>query len=172
MELTFVEPNLRRLDEVSSEVISCHIWQDRRPFQGLAGLLDWRLSGRLSELTRSGFLNGTLGEVLLMPLGLELPFDKLLLFGLGMREDFADTTCRVVTEKLLRALEGLRIRRAVVELPGRANEAISSERAADLLLGAVGESPYHESWRLVENEAGRDAILRRTDEQRRRVRRL
>ena len=67
IELRFVAPDLRRLDEVGSEVVVCGIWKDERPFTGLACLLDWRLAGRLSRLAKQGFLVGDVGEVLVVP---------------------------------------------------------------------------------------------------------
>ncbi len=40
IDLRFVAPDLRRLDEVASEVVVCGIWKDERPLTGLASLLD------------------------------------------------------------------------------------------------------------------------------------
>ena len=64
MDLRFVPPDLRRLDEAGAELLACCIWSDQWPMRGLAGLLDWRLAGRLSALAREAFLLGELGEVL------------------------------------------------------------------------------------------------------------
>ena len=54
---------------------------------------------------------------------------------------------------MARALEGLRVRRAVLELPGRAADAIDAERAITLTLEAVGASPEHDVWWLVDTPA-------------------
>ena len=53
VDLRFVAPDLRRLDEAGSEVVVCGVWKDQRPLTGLACLLDWRLAGRLSRLATS-----------------------------------------------------------------------------------------------------------------------
>src|SRR4051794_25607192 len=119
MEFRFVPPGLRQLDERGAEVIACGIYRDERPFAGLAGLLDWRLAGRLSRLAKKGFILGEVGELLAMPVRPRLPFDKLLAFGLGPRGSFSDATFRTVLERTMSALAGLQVKKAVVELPGR-----------------------------------------------------
>src|SRR3954462_11322176 len=86
VELRFVTPELRRLDDTGSEVLACGIFEDERPVRGTAGLLDWRLAGQISRLMQTGFVVGTKGEVVMFPLRPKLPFDKALMFGLGRRE--------------------------------------------------------------------------------------
>lgn len=139
IELRYVLPDLRRLDEISSEVVICGIWKDVRPLTGLAGLLDWRLSGRLSRLAKQGFLVGEVGEVLFVPARPRLPFDKLLVCGLGTRAAFDDDAYRTVLARALDALVGLSVKKAVIELPGRGDEGLSAERAAALLLDVIDD---------------------------------
>ena len=141
IELRFVAPDLRRLDEVGSEVVVCGIWRDERPFTGLACLLDWRLAGRLSRLAKQGFLLGEVGELLVLPARPRLPFDKLLACGLGPRASFGDPTFRTVLVRIVDALHGLSVKKAVIELPGRGSESggLDAEHAAEIMLDVVGE---------------------------------
>ena len=82
MDLHFVPPDLQKLDEpMAAEVVACCIWKDETPMRGLAGLVDWRLAGRLSVLEKSGFLLGNAGEVLCVPGRPRMPFDKVLISG-------------------------------------------------------------------------------------------
>jgi hypothetical protein len=168
MELRFVTPELRRLDEVPSEVLACGLFADERPHHGTAGLVDWRLSGLLSKLIRQSFVTGQPGE-LFRP---KLPFDKALLFGLGERSAFDDAVFRHVTEHMLSAMEGLCARSAVVELPGRHCGAIDAERATDILLELAGVRPEHDLWTLIEGSEDQKRIAARMTEQRRRDRRI
>jgi len=101
IELRFVAPDLRRLDEAGSEVVVCGVWRDGRPFTGLAGLIDWRLGGRLSKLARQSFLVGEVGEVLVVPSRPRLPFDKVMVAGLGPRAAFGEETFRTVLARVL-----------------------------------------------------------------------
>jgi hypothetical protein len=150
MEFRFVLPELRRLDDAHAELVACCIFRDERPLRGLAGLIDWRLAGRLSALARDEFLLGEPGEVLFVPGRPRLPFDKVLVLGMGARTGFGEGTFQLVVTRLLRSLEGLGVRRAVVELPGRAAGAIEASRAAELLLQCAGDSVIHDCWWLVE----------------------
>jgi hypothetical protein len=158
MDFRYVIPDLRKLDALSAEVACCAIWQDEWPMLGLAGLVDWRLAGRLSDLAKRGFLTGAADEIVLMPARPGLPFEKLLVLGLGKKSDFRDETVTRVARRLLQTLEGLQIRKAVVELPGRADRSIAPERAAQLVRAAVGESDVHDAWWLVEDADAEKAI--------------
>jgi hypothetical protein len=171
VELRFTLPNLRALDKLGTEILVANTTVDERPAQGVAGLVDWRLAGRLSRLMQRRFLTGELGEVVLVPAKPKLPFDKVLLFGLGRRQDFDLSVYHAVLERILRTLEGLRARTAVVELPGRHFDAITAEHAADLLLSSVGGSREHDVWTLVESADPQRAVTHHMIQERRRVRR-
>jgi hypothetical protein len=170
VDLLFLEPDLRALDGAGAELLACAAWSDERPMRGLAGLLDWRLAGRLSALAKDGFLKGDLGEVLLVPGRPHLPFEKVLVFGLGPRATFGDDAYREVALHMLRVLRGLHVRRAVVELPGRGAEAIDAERATELLFACAGEAEEADAWWLVEPPAAQVVIERRAQDERRRAR--
>jgi hypothetical protein len=171
MELRFVNPDLRSLDGSGVELLACSVWSDQRPMRGVAGLLDWRLAGALSRLARKGFLAGELGELLFVPGRPRLRFEKVLVFGLGARSGFGEGTFREVLAHLLRALEGLRVRRAVVELPGRAERLVEAERARELVLESLGGSEENDVWWLVEPPEAQRRMAERAQDERRRTRR-
>ncbi|MGC4067666.1 MAG: M17 family peptidase N-terminal domain-containing protein [Polyangiaceae bacterium] len=170
MELRFILPNLRRLDLAGTEVLLANLTEDERPIRGLAGLLDFRLQGKLSNLLASGFATGSLGEVLLLPGKPALAFDKLILFGLGPKSAFGDQVYRDVLERMLSTLEGIRARSAVVELPGRHFGAIGAEEAATILLDTVAQRPDHDLWTLVEPNEAQQIITQQVIVERRRMR--
>lgn len=171
MELRFVAPSLASLDELDAEVLLCTVWADVRPSHGVAGLCDFRTGGWLSELERREELTGRLGEIVLLPGRPKLTFDKLLLFGAGPRERFDDATFVRIVRSMLHVMDGLGTRAGVVELPGRPDDLLSAERAADMLLATVGREREHDVWFLVERPEGRQRITEHMIEQRRRVRR-
>jgi len=170
MDLRFISPSLRKLDLSGTEVLVAALLPGERPPKGVAGLCDWRLGGRISQLIASGFATGAIGEVLLLSGRPKLPFDKVLLFGVGVREDFSELVFRTVTARVLSTLEGLRARTAVVELPGRHFDGISPERAADILLEMAGPRSDHDLWTLVESSEAQRSITQQTILERRRVR--
>jgi hypothetical protein len=170
MDLRFIAPLLRQLDSANVELCACCIWSDERPVRGFAGLLDWRLGGRLGAQLKSGFLRGSAGEALLVPGKPHVPFEKVLVVGLGPRAEFGEATFREALARIATTLEGLRIRRAVVELPGRTSSAIEPEAAITLTLDAISASTEHDTWWLVEPPADQKRIELRAAEERRRVR--
>jgi hypothetical protein len=170
VELRFTLPSLRKLDLLGTEVILAGVASDETPPQGLAGLLDWRLAGRISKLIERGFVTGKVAEVVLVPGKPKLPFDKVLLFGVGSRADFSEPVYRVVVEKMLGTLEGLRARSAVVELPGRHFDGIRPDRAADILLECAGSKPMHDTWTLAETLESQRLVTQHMIQERRRVR--
>jgi len=172
VELRFVNPELASLDELDSEVLACSIWSDARPSHGLAGLCDFRLAGRIAELEKKSLITGDLGEVVLLPGKPRLTFDKLILFGAGPRATFDEETFRRVVLRMLETMEALSTRVSVVELPGRYEDLIPAERAADILLAYAGRKPEHDAWTLVEGADGRQRITQHMIEERRRVRRV
>ncbi len=170
MELRFLPPELRRIDEANAELCACPIWSDLRPMHGFAALIDWRLGGRLNALLKTGFLRGEVDEIVLVPGKPHVPFEKVLLFGLGARVDFDERAFREAVLRMAAALAGMRVRRAVVELPGRAAGAIDAERAITLTLDCLGASPDHDAWWLVEDAAAQGRVEQRAADERRRVR--
>jgi len=170
VDFRFISPSLTALDEHGAEVVACCVWSDERPLRGLAGLLDWRLAGRISRLAKETFVKGTPGEVLCMQGKPRLPFDKVILVGAGAREAFDAGACKEATLALVRTLEGLHVKRAVVELPGRSGARIAPEIAAEIALGATRDSDAHDAWVLVESTEGQAKIASRANEERRRER--
>lgn len=158
MDFSFVARNLRRIDELEAEALACCVFENDWPMLGLAGLVDWRLAGRLSLLAKAGFLTGKADEVVLVPLRPWLPFEKLLVLGLGPRASFGDAAARRATERLVATLDGLQVNQPVVELPGRADESMAPARAVALALEALAPSETRDAWRLVEDDSAEQAI--------------
>jgi hypothetical protein len=161
LDIRFLAPDVRRLDEAPVEVAACTIWRDERPVRGFAGVLDWRLGGRLSALLMSGFVRGDVGEALLVPGKPHVPFEKVLVLGLGDRAAFDEDAFRQGVSHIARTLEGLRVRRAVVELPGRGVGGIDPERAITLALECLGPAPEHDAWWLVEDAPAQKLVEQR-----------
>lgn len=111
------------------------VFADERPLQGLAGLMDWRRSGRLSGLVRSGFCTGAAGERVLMPGCAGLPVERLVLVGLGPRSEFDAEAARRVAGDLVATATGLSAERVLVALPSHAER-----RPAELLFAALTEA--------------------------------
>lgn len=168
MELRFLTPDLESLDHSGHELLVVNLFTDRRPAQGVAGLVDWRSAGRISRLVQTGFVSGELGEVLLVPGKPFLPFDKILLIGSGQVDQLDEGVFCGLVERILRTVEGLCIRSVVIELPGRQYDQIEAERSAELLLNAAQDNTAHDVWTLLEAPAEQQRIAARRLQQQRR----
>lgn len=141
MRIAFVPPDLRRLDPLRCDVLALSFFRTERPLRGAAGLVDWRLCGRLSRLQAAGRLTGEPGEITLLPPRPRLPFDKLLLLGLGAPESFDEAAYAQALRSTFTALASMRTHSVAMALPGRTTGAIGPERAMTALLelGAAAE---------------------------------
>ncbi len=155
--LRFLPPNVRALDDARAELCAFSVFEDERPFKRVAGLLDWRLAGKLSGLAKQGFVSGAAGEVVMIPGRPQLPFDKLVVFGLGARSAFGDDVFRQWIVRLRATLSGLHVRRAVVELAGRA--LMPAGRRAELLAEAMLGPDAFDRFVFVDDEEGQRAIV-------------
>jgi hypothetical protein len=134
------------------DVICVPVWSDVRPLRGAAGLLDWRLCGRLSSWLASGKVTGADGEQTLFPSGERLPWRLVLAMGAGARAELSDKRLRELVRRMLTAVRGLAVHRVALALPGReigpgatgataVKGGPSVRRALDLVLHEVDAQP-------------------------------
>ena len=109
------------------------LWTDVRPLRGAAGLLDWRLNGRLSQLLREDRLLGDAGEKLLF-FTTRVPWRRILTIGVGPTSSFSEDAFRSSLRILFDAFRGLGIKSVGLALPGRDMDRITPERAVRVLL--------------------------------------
>ena len=83
--IDMVPATLRSLDDTASDVLVLTAFADERPLPGLAGLVDWRLRGALSEWLLNGFATGQVNERVLYPTRGRLNQRFVLMMGLGTR---------------------------------------------------------------------------------------
>ena len=158
MELRFVAPDLRRLDELRTEALSAGFMTDERPLRGALGLIDWRLAGRVSRLVQRGVASGARGESVLIPGEGKVAFDKLFLRGLGPRAAFDGEAFDEALGAMFRTMTLAGVRSSTLVLPGRALGLITPEDAIERLLRIAEHHPEHDEVTLVEGPAGQRAM--------------
>lgn len=175
MDHQFVARELSRLDEMSADALVCGVWSDERPFRGLAGLVDWRLAGRLSRLAQRGLITGALGEALCTPGRPRLPFDKVIVIGLGERAAFSTAEYEAALRRVLAMARDLLVRRLALELPGRATDAVGALEA----FAPVGSEPnaldldgHAPTLYVIDAPTALEAMSAATEERRHKVRKL
>ncbi|MBI2898082.1 MAG: hypothetical protein HYY06_31300 [Deltaproteobacteria bacterium] len=168
MRINFVPAELRRLDLLRSDVLALSLFEDERPLRGAAGLVDWRLCGRLSRLLETGRLRGSAPEITLVPPRPRLPFDKLLLVGLGRSADFSAATFAAAMEQTFEALRSMRTHSSVMSLPGRATGRIPPEQAIQLFVEIAAAHDHQDEVTLIEDLESQKLLAPLVDQHRKR----
>lgn len=129
-------------------------FEDERPLQGLAGLVDWRTSGRISALIREGFCTGRAGETVLMPGRPTLPMRRLVLLGLGPSAPFDRAAAEATGQRLVELVEQLQAREAMIAMPGRVADRTVVEAVFDGLTRALMGPAYEAAARPAAKAVG------------------
>ncbi|MCA9576598.1 MAG: M17 family peptidase N-terminal domain-containing protein [Polyangiales bacterium] len=150
MDISFVPPDLRRLDKIRHEALSAVLFDGEWPLRGALGLLDWRLGGRVSRLIQRGTVGGLRGESLLIPGESKVAFDKLFLRGGGAAGAFDGDAFDVILGEMLHTLTRAGVRSSALVLPGRALGLVTPADAMERFLAVVKTHPEHDEISLVE----------------------
>lgn len=134
MRIQFVKPDLHALDQIRAEALVVCLFQDERPPRGVAGLLDWRLCGRLSDLLIAQQVSGALGEAVLFPSYGRLPFARVCAFGLGPMVEFTPARAREAAGQVATSLHKLRVASFAMTLPGSPMTTVAPRVRMELLL--------------------------------------
>jgi len=103
--------------EWSADLTVLPVFSDERPLQGLAGVLDWRLGGRLSGLLREGICTGNEGEHVLT-LSRHTPvLWRVVLLGLGGRTGFDSARAQVAGAHVLDLCNNLCVQELMLGMP-------------------------------------------------------
>jgi hypothetical protein len=167
VKVSFLSSELGKWDMLepgtSPEALVLPFFADERPLRGPAGLCDWRLCGRLSRLLGGGQrqerVAGAWGELTLYPVRVNglarLPFERLVLFGLGPSERFDDACARDASRKIGEALSRLGCDRWAIAPPGRSTGRLSARRALEICIGEIESLPKKPSELvIIESPAG------------------
>jgi Cytosol aminopeptidase family, N-terminal domain len=129
----FLSTDLGKWDGAAADALVLTFFSDERPLRGAAGLVDWRLCGRLSRLIKAGRLDGGPDEVTLVPpAGARLPFPRIFVFGLGSSEGFDERRFKSAVARVREVLHKAGIRRYAMQPPGRALGLVAPRRAFEL----------------------------------------
>ena len=138
--ITFLPVDLYRWDHgPGGDALVVPVWSDIRPLRGAAGLLDWRLCGRLSQMIRDGRVSGTLREKLLLVTS-RIPWRRVLAVGVGGSATFCEETFCATIDCSLEALRRIGARSVAFALPGRDIDLIRPDRAVGHFMDALARS--------------------------------
>jgi hypothetical protein len=154
--LTVLPLELARWDESARDCLALPVFRDDRPLRGAAGLVDWRLCGRLSRLIKAQRATGDARETLMLPAGRRLPFARVLWFGLGDARGYTDTRFRDDLAWIVDVVARAGITDWALQAPGRASGLIGARRAIEIMLDDVRIAD--QAITLIEDPAGQKDI--------------
>jgi hypothetical protein len=144
--VSFLPVDLHRWDHgPGGDVMVVPIWSDVRPLRGVAGLLDWRLCGKISQMIREGRVSGAAGEKLLLVTG-RVPWRRVLGIGAGPSDVFGDGACKAILRCAVDAARGIGGERVAIALPGRDLELLKADRAMRHLIESLANSEGRGAW--------------------------
>lgn len=138
MKLHYLPTDLRKWTGSRRDALVVTFFADERPLRGAAGLADWRLCGRLSQLVQGERVQGKRGDSLMMPAGRRLPFERLFVFGLGRGGALDEATFRTHAQWIGDVLARAKVKQYALQPPGRATGLIAARRAAELWIEEAG----------------------------------
>jgi hypothetical protein len=162
-QISFLPVDLGRWDNgPGGDAMVVPIWADVRPLRGAAGLVDWRLCGRLSQVLRDGRLEGTPGEKLLLVTN-RIRWKRVLAIGVGDSNEFGGESFRRAVDCGLQALRGIGASKVAIALPGRDIDIFPADEAVRQFLDAMADSeqgsgPWLDSVVLIDTPAAAKAM--------------
>ena len=139
MPVHFLTNTLDKWDAADGgDALAVTFFADERPLRGAAGLADWRLCGRLSQLIKKGRISGELRETLMLPPGLRMAWKRVMVFGLGDSDAFDEERYRDHVRHIRSVLSRAGVRTYAIQPPGRAVGLIAARRALELWLAEAG----------------------------------
>jgi hypothetical protein len=156
MALSVLPLDLARWDESAHDCLVLPVFKDDRPLRGAAGLVDWRLCGRLSRLVKSNRASAEAGETMLLPAGRRLRFTRIMWFGLGDAKGYTEDRFRKDLSWILGVVTKAGITEWSIQMPGRASGLIGARRAVEIILEdqLLAEQPIT----ILEDPAGQKDI--------------
>jgi hypothetical protein len=170
VDVAFVSPDPRRLDDLRSEALLLPAYEDERPLRGVAGWVDWRMCGQLSRLVLRGRITGRLGETVLLPGRPKVSFDKVFVFGAGATDTLDAGRTEALVRRMLHAAARARVRVPTMVLPGRHPHRLQATDAIAAFLAATTEQAPLDDVVLVEDGEAQRAMEPVIERERRRAR--
>lgn len=115
------------------------VFEDERPFRGVAAFIDWRGNGELTRWVDRGLFRGRSRERLLAPARADLGLTRVVFVGAGEQANFDERVAVDLAHAALEQATQLRAREVVVSWPSLESD-IDVGPAHDAMLDALLEA--------------------------------
>lgn len=129
------------IDKIPVDLLVLMWFQDQIPFHGLMGLIDWRVNGMISHLIEQKKLTGKAREMVLLPSEHRFQADKLIILGLGEREEFHENHVSQVFDFFFETVYRMKATRICVSLSGLLSSPFEWRNAVRLFVSKLKDYP-------------------------------
>lgn len=143
-------------DKLTSQLAVVTTFSEERPLVGKAGLLDWRLNGRLSRLMMKHHYESQFKELLLMPAEGRIGSKAILICGLGAKADFSQEIMQEFTPFILETLNKKGVRDFIISFSDIVVDRFEWRNSVRLFVSHLYDYSKMERVRLCEN---RDHVM-------------
>ena len=127
------EKYTQSLDDLQTDLIVVTLYENERPPRGVGGLIDWRLHGFISRAIQDGTIRGKADESVLIPLQRKFQARRLLVLGLGKREEYDLAKARVAAYRLGKMIGQLGSTDVAISFPPAGDEKLFGETERSVL---------------------------------------
>ncbi|MBI3596328.1 MAG: hypothetical protein HY203_04140 [Nitrospirae bacterium] len=131
----------QKVTKINAEVLVAGFFQDDCPLTGLAAELDWIYNGILSRLILRNRIRGDVKETTLLATQRKLHAQKILIIGLGKREELTQRILQDIYSHIGHTLSQLHIKDCAVELFGQTGRASEDAKAVEVILKSLRTDP-------------------------------
>ena len=135
--------DLAALDTLRGDSLGLFCWSDVRPLAGVAGYVDWRLCGALSQALQSNNFGGDADETLLLPVTGRFGPRRLFIFGLGSAAQWDGTVLHAACRRAYEVMHKAGTQSIILAAPARRGdlsmEAAFVKAARDELVNQIDQ---------------------------------
>lgn len=151
-------------DKLTAQCAVVTAFADIRPLKGNAGLLDWRLNGRLSRILAVDRFHGDFTETLLIPSEGRVKSREILFCGLGSKQEFNESLLNPLSQCLLEKLSLKKVTSFLISFSDMIPDRFEWRNSVRLLVSKLHDFSNIETVYLCESDDHvRDAKRRHMD---------
>ncbi len=117
MEIIFVRLSKKNIVKNRYSLIVCFYFEDDRPLNRLAGIIDWKVDCFLSRLIKDKKLYGNESEVILFASDERFGHTPILICGMGRKRFLSLGTIKQVADSVLNRIDNMKIDNFAFALP-------------------------------------------------------
>ncbi len=172
MEITAVNQDVTK---IKSDALLVNLFEGVKQPGGATGAIDRALGGAISKLIESGEIKGKRGEITTVHVFGQLPSARVIVLGLGKREEFTTDVIRRGLAEASRAIRGMGAKRFATILHGGGIGGLEPEACAQAIVeGAIlglytfkklgkpaSDSPHVQAIEIVEGDKTKLARIKK-----------